>query len=75
MKWSLEQSLEVDEGDDGALGGELRGVEEGPDEAVDLPVLGVVLVVLCVHRVALKPDLKEFLGSLFNKKTMTRFVV
>ena len=70
MKWSLEQSLEVDEGDDGALGGELRGVEEGPDEAVDLPVLGVVLVVLCVHRVALKPDLKEFLGSLFN----TRFV-
>ena len=68
MKWSLEQSLEVDEGDDGALSGELRSVEEGPDEAVDLPVLGVVLVVLCVHRVALKPDLEEFLGSLFNTK-------
>ena len=50
----LEQPLEVHEGDDGALRGQLRGVEEGPDEAVDLPVLGIVLVVLRVHRVALK---------------------
>lgn len=32
--------------DDGALGGELRGAEQRPDEAVDLLLLGVVLVVI-----------------------------
>lgn len=32
--------------DDGALSGELRGAEQCPDEAVDLLLLGVVLVVI-----------------------------
>lgn len=32
--------------DDGALGGELRGAEQRPDKAVDLLLLGVVLVVI-----------------------------
>ena len=63
---SLEQPLEVDEGDDGALCRELRGVEEGPDKAVDLPVLGVVLVILRVHRVALK-SLERFVESFHNQ--------
>lgn len=34
------------QGDDGALGGELRGAEQRPDKAVDLLLLGVVLVVI-----------------------------
>ena len=41
-----EQPLQVDEGDDGALGRQLRRIEQGADEFVDLPVVRIVLGVI-----------------------------
>ena len=49
-----EQPLQVDQGDDGALGRQLRRVEQRPDELVDLAVVRVVLIIVTRYRVSLK---------------------
>ena len=51
--------FQVDECDDGALGRQLGGREQGADELVDLAVLRVVLVVVVRHAVLLPETDKD----------------
>ena len=53
-----EQPLQVDQRDDGALRGQLRRIEQGPDELVDLAVVRVVLIIVARNGISLNKWIK-----------------
>ena len=59
--------FEVDQRDDGALGRQLGRVEQRPDEAVDLPVLRVVSVVVRRDRVMLRKKEDTFVFTICSR--------